>query len=84
MDDYFLGLVVFGFDFSSLEVDMDHIDLFLLFFDGSGQSLSLFFVFGNILFVLSDAIFVLSNCKTMFVLEKLNLFDQVGNLFFQF
>ena len=84
MDDYFLGLVVFGFDFSSLEVDMDHVDLFLLFFDGSGQSLSFFFVFRDVLFVLSDAIFILSNCEAMFVLEKLNLFDQIGDLFFQF
>ena len=83
MDDYFLGFVASGFNFSSLEVDMDHIDLFLLFFDGPGQGLSLFFVFGDVLFVLSDAILILSNCESMFVLEKLNLFDQVGHLFFQ-
>ena len=84
MNDYFLGFIAFGLDFSSLEVDMNHINLFLLFFDGPGQILSLFFVFGYILFVLPDAIFILSNCEAMFVFEELNLFDQVGDFFFQF
>ena len=71
----FFRFIASWFYFSSLQVHMNHVQLFLLLLDGFCQVLTFFFVLNNILFMLFDAIFILSNGKTMFVLKDLYLFD---------
>jgi hypothetical protein len=63
---------------------VDHVDLFLLFFDGLGQSLTLLLVFDGVLFVLPNALFVFGDGESVLVFEQLDLSDKRCHLFFQF
>lgn len=56
----------------------------MLFFDGPDQRLSLFFILGDVLLMLFDAVLIALSRWTISLVEYLKLPNQLGVLFFEF
>jgi hypothetical protein len=58
MNDYLLGFAWPRFLLLALEEEMNSIKFLMLFFDGPDQRLPLFFILGDVLLMLFDAVLI--------------------------